>query len=210
MISISISFEESEMPAAKQLLAGICGEVVSHNSCRLEKCDHTEKVESVILQDNASLQTESKKKKPTKTEKVPLTDEQKAQILEMHAKGFGIQDIKLSLGVKDARQVWGWIMRCKGMLDAKNVAPIPQSPVAEVRQEEVQSPKKEPEVPRTEAKPAENLDPHSFVNKKIVAMRRQGAPFVDIAAFLGRVAGGSWTGEMVEERLRTLGEKGAA
>ena len=45
-----------------------------------------------------------------KTAKVPLTDSQKAQILDLHAKGVNNHDIAAQLGIKDTRQVQGCII----------------------------------------------------------------------------------------------------
>ena len=66
---------------------------------------------------------ESAKVRP---EKVPLTDEQKAKILDLHGKGFDIQYIKISLGILDGRLIQGTIMGAKRRKTAENV-PVVQS-----------------------------------------------------------------------------------
>ena len=133
MISISISCEQSELPALQAALAGVFGDAATlHNVakndggniiCRNgeERQDEATKEvtgsthdESPVDPKDLSLDlspssgvTIKENKEPKK--KIKLTDDQKAEILDRHGKGQTTKEIGQAMQI-DARRVHGYIM----------------------------------------------------------------------------------------------------
>jgi len=72
-----------------------------------------------------------------KPERVPLTDEQKAQIMELHGKGNDIAEIKNLLGISDGRLIQGTIMGSKRRKTAENVPAVQSSDTSSRPQKDV-------------------------------------------------------------------------
>jgi hypothetical protein len=130
MIDIHISCEADEIPAARELLAGMFVQADKRLDDEPTASDHRVPVKVVEVSDTvlpvgADVAVGVATPTKVKREKVALTDAQKAEILALHDKGMSDKDIKAKLNLPDGRQVHGVTWRGNHTADPEQVEMLP-------------------------------------------------------------------------------------